>query len=127
MLIAYLDESYDQEMKEIFVAAGFIARYEGWSILCESRSLRGVLEPLAGDINVRSPARTGRSLASYTTVGPALSPGQTVLYLGDLDFRGAHIESNTRTVLEEIVGASLEWERVAITQEQVEEYRLEPS
>ncbi len=31
MLIAYLDESYDQEMKEVFVAAGFIARYEGWS------------------------------------------------------------------------------------------------
>jgi hypothetical protein len=30
MLIAYLDESYDQEMKEVFVAAGFIARYE-WS------------------------------------------------------------------------------------------------
>ena len=31
VLIAYLDESYDQEMKEVFVAAGFIARYEGWS------------------------------------------------------------------------------------------------
>jgi hypothetical protein len=31
VLIAYLDESYDQEMREVFVAAGFIARYEGWS------------------------------------------------------------------------------------------------
>jgi hypothetical protein len=31
MLIAYLDESFDQAMKEVFVAAGFIARYEGWS------------------------------------------------------------------------------------------------
>jgi hypothetical protein len=31
VLIAYLDESYDQEMKEVFVAAGFIARYEGWN------------------------------------------------------------------------------------------------
>ena len=31
MLIAYLDESYDHEMKEVFVAAGFIARYEGWN------------------------------------------------------------------------------------------------
>jgi hypothetical protein len=30
MLIAYLDESYDSEMKRVFVAAGFIARYEGW-------------------------------------------------------------------------------------------------
>jgi hypothetical protein len=48
-----------------------------------------------------------------------------VLYLGDLDFSGEHIEANTRTVLEEIVGASLEWERVANTQEQVEKFGLE--
>jgi len=31
MLIAYLDESFDQQMKEVFVAAGFIARHEAWS------------------------------------------------------------------------------------------------
>jgi hypothetical protein len=46
------------------------------------------------------------------------------LYLGDLDLSGGHIEANTRRVLERIIGGPLQWERVALTPEQVEEYDL---
>lgn len=95
-------------------------------ILCESRSLKGVLERLAYEYHVPISSTNGQALGFlHTEVGPALAPGQLVLYLGDLDFSGDHIERNTRRVLEEIVG-SLEWERVAITQEQAEAEGLEP-
>jgi hypothetical protein len=46
-----------------------------------------------------------------------------VLYLGDLDLSGGQIEANTRRVLEREVG-TLRWERLALTQQQVERYAL---
>lgn len=42
-----------------------------------------------------------------------------MLYLGDLDLSGGHIEANTRTVLEGY--GELEWEKVAITDVQLRE------
>jgi hypothetical protein len=59
----------------------------------------------------------------YTDAAPALEPGSTVLYLGDHDFQGGQIEANTRRVLEHEVGG-LDWHRIALTEEQVEEYDL---
>jgi len=47
-----------------------------------------------------------------------------VLYLGDLDLSGGHIEENTRKVLE--VYAPLDWRRIAITKEQARKRNLEP-
>src|SRR5262249_3534012 len=41
------------------------------------------------------------------------------------DWCGGQIESNTRNVLERLVGDGLEWTRIALTEEQVEHYRLE--
>jgi hypothetical protein len=46
-----------------------------------------------------------------------------VLYLGDFDLAGNHIEQNTRRVLERKVGELL-WERLALTQVQVSTYNL---
>ena len=58
-------------------------------------------------------------------IAPILRPRQVVLYLGDLDLSGGQIEQNSRKILEDIL-VKLAWERLAITQEQVDQYELEP-
>jgi hypothetical protein len=47
-----------------------------------------------------------------------------VLYLGDFDLAGGDIEDNTRRVLERY--HALDWERLALTAEQVRDHRLTP-
>jgi len=47
-----------------------------------------------------------------------------VIYLGDLDLAGGQIEGNTRAVLEREIGGALQWERLALTEEQVRDYDL---
>src|SRR4029453_8466274 len=59
----------------------------------------------------------------HTEIAPILRLGQRILYLGDLDLSGGQIEANTRRVLEREVGL-LAWERLALTQEQVDQYDL---
>ena len=59
----------------------------------------------------------------HTDIVPALMPRSRILYLGDYDLAGGQIEANTRSVLEREAG-SLHWERLALTQEQVEQYNL---
>src|SRR5262249_48916560 len=51
---------------------------------------------------------------------------RTVLYFGDLDRAGGHIEQHTRAVLERADEPADLWERVAITQEQGDEYGYTP-
>jgi len=93
-------------------------------ILCESRSLAGVLEPLAREYQVPIGSTNGQAAGYlHNEVAPALVPEQVVLYLGDLDLSGGHIENNTHKVLEEIVGP-LKWNRIAVTEEQVKTYKL---
>jgi hypothetical protein len=46
-----------------------------------------------------------------------------VLYVGDKDLAGSHIEENTRRVLEHHLGQSIPWQRVALTDEQVEDLK----
>ena len=95
-------------------------------ILCESRSLRGVLEGLAFEYHTPIASTNGQAGGFlHVEVAPVLVRGQTILYLGDLDFSGDHIEKNTRKVLESLVG-ELRWEPVAITQEQADAFGLEP-
>ena len=47
-----------------------------------------------------------------------------VFYVGDWDLAGGQIEANTRTVLEREIGGKLNWKRIALTEEQVDRYRL---
>ena len=49
--------------------------------------------------------------------------GRKILYLGDWDWQGHQIEAATRRRLEEQV-SPLAWERLALTDEQVEEHDL---
>lgn len=91
-------------------------------ILCESRSLAGVLRSYAYAYLCPIASTNGQVGGFlHTDIGPLLAkdPSRPVLYLGDLDLQGDQIEANTHAVLEEIVGGSLDWGRVAITAEQV--------
>jgi hypothetical protein len=98
-------------------------------ILCESRSLAGVLRDIAATYLCPIAATNGQTGGFLRTrVGPAIEKAcsgvlpQPVLYFGDLDHSGGHIEDNTREVLEEY--GELDWTRLAITDVQVREYDL---
>ena len=47
-----------------------------------------------------------------------------VFYIGDWDLAGGQIEANTRAVLEREIGGALNWKRIALTEEQVNRYKL---
>jgi hypothetical protein len=94
-------------------------------ILCESRSLAGVLRPVAQDYLCPIAATNGQVGGFlHTEIAPLVgdhgggSSARRVFYLGDLDLSGGHIEENTRRVLSAY--GVLDWQRVAITSEQVE-------
>ena len=93
-------------------------------ILTESRSLAGVLRAIAREHRARI-ASTNGQVGGFlrTDVAPLLWPNATVLYLGDYDLSGNQIEDNTRRVLEREVGP-LNWERLALTREQIDAYDL---
>ncbi len=96
-------------------------------ILCESRSLAGVLREIAGAYLCPIAATNGQVGGFlHTDVGPLIESGggavQRVFYLGDLDFSGGQIEANTRKVLSRY--GVLEWEKIAITEKQQRERNL---
>jgi hypothetical protein len=93
-------------------------------ILTESRSLAGVLRHVANKYRARIASTNGQVGGFlHTDIAPMLWPGARVLYLGDEDLCGNQIENNTRRVLEQIVGP-LKWERLALTETQVKDYKL---
>ncbi len=104
------------------------ARKDPWEgtvaplVLCESRSLSGVLSVIAGRYCVPLAATNGQTGGVLRTdVGPLVRESVLeVLYLGDLDFSGGHIEANTRRVLESYE-PELVWTKLAITDAQVRE------
>lgn len=109
------------------------ARLNPWGtapplLLCESRSLAGVLTPLARQYRCAIAATNGQAGGFLRTdIAPFLAGNERpVLYLGDFDHQGFQIEDNTRHVLEQAAGRVLEWERIAITPEQIEDRGLEP-
>jgi hypothetical protein len=105
-----------------------LARIDLWGgeppplILCESRSLAGVLRDNAGDYLCPLAATNGQAGGFlHTEIAPLVREhggSRRVFYLGDLDLSGGQIEENTRRVLSGY--GDLDWERVAITPEQVQ-------
>lgn len=97
-------------------------------IITESRSLKGVLRGLAYEnlcpITSTNGQASGALLAN--DVLPVLTDPRPVLYLGDLDLSGGHIEASTRARLAALGAHVDDWTRVAITAEQVAERGLEP-
>jgi hypothetical protein len=95
-------------------------------IICESRSLAGVLRRIARDYLCPIAATNGQVGGFlHTTVGPLIEEGggiRRVLYFGDLDLSGGHIEENTRGELSEY--GKLDWQRLAVTDVQVRSENL---
>ena len=100
-------------------------RLDPWSgaaplILTESRSLAGVLRALMREYRVMIAPTNGQTNGFLRNdVAPLITVKTPVLYLGDWDFSGGHIEANTRRVLERDRGRVLNWERLALTENQV--------
>jgi hypothetical protein len=101
-------------------------------VLCESRSLAGVLRALCQDLRTKI-APTNGQVGGFlrTDIGPALKAQYEftgcvprIGYLGDLDKAGGDIQGNTRRVLEKIVGIELDWTLLALTEAQVNLYHL---
>jgi hypothetical protein len=94
-------------------------------ILTESRSLAGVLRHVSAGYRARIASTNGQCGGFLrTNIAPALAAGLRVIYLGDLDLAGDHIETNTRRVLERAIAGELAWERLALTLAQVREHGL---
>jgi hypothetical protein len=106
-----------------------VAKLDPWQgriplILCESRSLAGVLRAMCRDYRVRVAPTNGQCAGFlHTEVAPRLRPDDDVLYFGDRDLCGDDIEGNNRRVLEREVGP-LRWERLALTDVQIEIHNL---
>ncbi|MGH9690775.1 MAG: hypothetical protein ACRD4C_06780 [Candidatus Acidiferrales bacterium] len=106
------------------------ARLDPWNgaapvVITESRSLAGVLRPLAQQYLVTTISTCGQCGGFlHTVVARNVTPEQQVLYLGDLDMSGGHIEENVRTVLEKELNCPLAWERLAITRQQAADFKL---
>jgi len=93
--------------------------------LTESRSAAGALRNLAIRYCTKLAATNGQVGGFlHTDVAPQLVPGDRVLYIGDFDWQGHQIESNTRRVLERLIGGELDWERIALTAHQLDQYDL---
>jgi hypothetical protein len=118
-----------EDYSEIVVAVN-IDPWQGRAplILAESRSLGGVLSRIASEYRCDI-APTNGQVGGFlrTEVAPDLRDNdRPVLYLGDWDHQGHQIEQNTRRVLEREAGRSIDWQRLAITQEQIAERGLTP-
>ena len=122
-----LDEwPYRASVAEYVEAAVESARIDLWAgekpplILCESRSLGGVLRPIAETYLCPIASTNGQTGGFlHSEVAPLIKGGRRVFYLGDYDLSGDQIEANTRQVLSDY--GALDWEKVAITGVQVRE------
>lgn len=122
--------AYRDSIRAYALAAIQSGRIDCWEgeppplILAESRSLAGVLRPIASQYLCPVAATNGQVGGFlHTDIIPALRRGQQVLYFGDEDLSGHQIEQNTRRVIEGETG-ELAWERLALTPAQVRDHDL---
>jgi hypothetical protein len=97
-------------------------------ILCESRATAGVLRTVVARYACPITGTAGQANGFLRTeVAPLLKDNdRRVLYLGDLDLSGGHIEGNTRRVLERAAGREIDWRRLGMTEAQATERGITP-
>lgn len=111
------------------------ARIDCWAggppplILCESRSLAGVLRGVAMEYLCPIASTNGQASGAFlaNVIAPLFTgpgKGRGVVYLGDWDRSGHDIESSARSRLEDFTGYELDWGRLALTTDQVERFNL---
>lgn len=94
-------------------------------IWVESDSLAGVIESIASDFRVPLVALRGQASISFAhELSERVIDGTRVLYLGDLDLSGGHIESAVVERVEAFGDVTLDTTRLAVTAEQVDEFGL---
>ena len=94
-------------------------------ILTESRSLAGVLRPIVREYRARIAATNGQCGGFLRTdIAPMLQPEATVLYLGDYDLPAARSRTTPGAFLNARSAGRCDWERLALTEEQVAAYNL---
>jgi hypothetical protein len=94
-------------------------------VWCESDSIAGTIWPVVDEWGL--PLYVTRGYASETFLYNSAGSGATnILYVGDLDSYGAVIEQDAQWRLSSF-GSVAEWERLAITPEQVAQYGLPSS
>jgi hypothetical protein len=97
-------------------------------VWCESDSIGGTIWPIVNRWGL--PLYVTRGYASETFLyNSAASWGDSVivLYVGDYDPHGRLIEEVARERLQEFSGVGVEWQRIAVTGEQIEQYGLPTS
>jgi hypothetical protein len=120
----YLADAQRGYRRDLWAGGGW--RLEVW---CESESIAGVLNDVTYTWDV--PLLPCKGYSSETFAYNAASHWRAddrspaVLYVGDLDLHGKQIEADLRRKLEGFYGEPVEWTRVGITLEQVEQYGLE--
>ena len=94
-------------------------------VWCESDSIFGTIAPVVQEWGV--PWCVTRGYASETLLYNAAHAAITdILYVGDLDPHGLDIERHARDTMAGF-GSRPDWQRIAITEEQVTEYNLPTS
>jgi hypothetical protein len=111
-------------IKDALIARLSSCRLDFWDgaaplIITESRSLRGALTPVASRTNGQCAGHLHTEVAAVFR-----SAGRRVLYFGDWDFSGGHIEANAKNVLEAELGLPLNWYRIGLTEAQVKKFHL---
>jgi hypothetical protein len=114
------------------VAAIEAVRLDPWGdpppplLVVESESLGGLLEDTAYMYRVLLiPSRGQCSDSLIWEVARLVRAGhRRVIYVGDLDLSGGHIERSLAARVEALSGLELDWRRVALTAEQVQAHSL---
>lgn len=120
---AYLESVQRSYRRDLWARQG--VRLEVW---CESESIAGVLLDVTSRWDV--PLLPSHGYSSETFAWGAADNWRdddrepVVLYVGDLDLHGKQIEADLRRKLEGFYGSEIEWTRVGITEEQIENHNL---
>jgi hypothetical protein len=126
---------YDKTVADYVKDAVTRARIDLWQgeepplILCEARTMRGVLRSAAYDYLTPITATNGQSGGfTVTDIVPLLMGKRRVLYVGDHELRGPaeQIEANTKRYIEKHTGRTFadgEWVKIALTEQQVKASR----
>ena len=95
-------------------------------LVVESESLGGLLEDIANEYGVPLAPARGQASDGFVLdiVGWVEAGHERVRYLGDFDLSGRHIEDAVRERVEALTGIGLDWQRIALTEDQVEEHSL---
>jgi hypothetical protein len=97
-------------------------------ILTESKGNAEVLRRIASEYCCPISGLKGHAAGHLRTEIAPLFEGndRAVLYLGDFDRSGFDIENNAREVLESAIERNIKWERIALTQAQIDARNIEP-